>query len=48
MSNRGIEPAPKKIAMKDGWKENEIPGGGSKGKPSLPPIKKPKPNKFTV
>ena len=44
--NRGIEKAPKKIAMKDGWKENEIPGGKKKGKPELPNI--PKPNKLTV
>ena len=26
--------------MKDGWKENEIPGGKHKGPVKLPPIKK--------
>jgi len=28
--------------MKDGWKENEIPGGKHKGPVKLPPIKKAK------
>ena len=42
-NNRGIEKAPKKIAMKDGWKENEIPGGK---KPTGVPVKLPPKPKY--
>ena len=37
--------SPHKLAMKDGWKENEIPGGKHKGPVKLPKLPKAKKKK---